>query len=62
MQVDEKKKSARIKLAILVLFLAAAIYLVRFWEYFAGTALGIMVDTFIFTFFISRALEMNPEA
>ncbi len=24
---------------------------VRFWDYFAGTALGIMVGTFIFTFF-----------
>jgi uncharacterized membrane protein YdjX (TVP38/TMEM64 family) len=25
---------------------------VRFWDYFAGTALGIMVGTFIFTFFV----------
>jgi hypothetical protein len=30
MQADEKKKSALVKVAILFLFIAAAIYLVRF--------------------------------
>lgn len=31
---------------------------VRFWDYFAGTALGIMVGTFIFTFFIGTIKEV----
>ncbi len=31
---------------------------VRFWDYFAGTALGIMVGTFIFTFFIGTLKEI----
>ncbi|KJS29764.1 MAG: membrane protein [Desulfatitalea sp. BRH_c12] len=31
---------------------------VRFWDYFAGTALGIMVGTFIFTFFIGTIKEI----
>ena len=31
---------------------------VRFWDYFAGTGLGIMVGTFIFTFFIGTLREV----
>jgi len=31
---------------------------VRFWDYFAGTGLGIIVGTFIFTFFIGTAKEV----
>jgi uncharacterized membrane protein YdjX (TVP38/TMEM64 family) len=31
---------------------------VRFWDYFAGTGLGILVGTFIFTFFIGRLKEV----
>ena len=31
---------------------------VRFWDYFAGTGLGIMVGTFIFTFFIGTIKEI----
>ena len=31
---------------------------VRFWDYFTGTALGILVGTFIFTFFIGTAKEV----
>lgn len=31
---------------------------VRFWDYFAGTGLGIMVGTFIFTFFIGTLKEI----
>jgi uncharacterized membrane protein YdjX (TVP38/TMEM64 family) len=31
---------------------------VRFWDYFAGTGLGIMVGTFIFTFFIGTLKEV----
>jgi uncharacterized membrane protein YdjX (TVP38/TMEM64 family) len=31
---------------------------VRFWDYFAGTGLGIMVGTFIFTFFIGSLKEV----
>jgi uncharacterized membrane protein YdjX (TVP38/TMEM64 family) len=31
---------------------------VRFWDYFAGTGLGIMVGTFIFTFFIGILKEV----
>ena len=31
---------------------------VRFWDYFAGTALGILVGTFIFTFFIGTLKEV----
>jgi len=30
---------------------------VRFWDYFSGTALGIIVGTFIFTFFIGTLKE-----
>ena len=31
---------------------------VRFWDYFFGTGLGIIVGTFIFTFFISTFKEV----
>jgi uncharacterized membrane protein YdjX (TVP38/TMEM64 family) len=31
---------------------------VRFWDYFAGTALGIMVGTFIFTFFVGTIKDV----
>jgi len=31
---------------------------VRFWDYFAGTGLGIIVGTFIFTFFIGTLKEI----
>jgi len=31
---------------------------VRFWDYFAGTALGIIVGTFIFTFFVGTVKEV----
>jgi uncharacterized membrane protein YdjX (TVP38/TMEM64 family) len=31
---------------------------VRFWDYFAGTGLGILVGTFIFTFFIGTLREV----
>jgi uncharacterized membrane protein YdjX (TVP38/TMEM64 family) len=31
---------------------------VRFWDYFSGTALGILVGTFIFTFFIGTLKEV----
>lgn len=31
---------------------------VRFWDYFAGTGLGIVVGTFIFTFFIGTVKEV----
>ena len=31
---------------------------VQFWDYFAGTALGILVGTFIFTFFIGNLKEV----
>jgi uncharacterized membrane protein YdjX (TVP38/TMEM64 family) len=31
---------------------------VRFWDYFAGTGLGIIVGTFIFTFFIGTLKEV----
>ena len=31
---------------------------VRFWDYFSGTALGIIVGTFIFTFFIGTVKEV----
>jgi uncharacterized membrane protein YdjX (TVP38/TMEM64 family) len=31
---------------------------VRFWDYFAGTGLGILVGTFIFTFFIGTLKEI----
>jgi len=31
---------------------------VRFWNYFAGTALGIMVGTFIFTFFVGTIKDI----
>ncbi len=31
---------------------------VRFWDYFAGTGLGILVGTFIFTFFIGTFKEV----
>ena len=31
---------------------------VRFWDYFAGTGLGIIVGTFIFTFFIGTVKEV----
>jgi uncharacterized membrane protein YdjX (TVP38/TMEM64 family) len=31
---------------------------VRFWDYFSGTALGILVGTFIFTFFIGTLMEV----
>jgi uncharacterized membrane protein YdjX (TVP38/TMEM64 family) len=31
---------------------------VRFWDYFFGTALGIIVGTFIFTFFIGTLKEV----
>ena len=31
---------------------------VRFWDYFSGTALGILVGTFIFTFFIGTVKEV----
>jgi uncharacterized membrane protein YdjX (TVP38/TMEM64 family) len=31
---------------------------VRFWDYFAGTGLGILVGTFIFTFFIGNLKEV----
>jgi uncharacterized membrane protein YdjX (TVP38/TMEM64 family) len=31
---------------------------VRFWDYFAGTSLGIIVGTFIFTFFIGTLKEI----
>jgi uncharacterized membrane protein YdjX (TVP38/TMEM64 family) len=31
---------------------------VRFWDYFAGTGLGILVGTFIFTFFIGPLKEI----
>jgi uncharacterized membrane protein YdjX (TVP38/TMEM64 family) len=47
MQVDEKKKRALLKLAILVLFLAAAIYLVRFSDaqrYLTAAELGLFID------------------
>jgi uncharacterized membrane protein YdjX (TVP38/TMEM64 family) len=31
---------------------------VRFWDYFSGTALGIIVGTFIFTFFVGTIKEV----
>ena len=31
---------------------------VRFWDYFSGTALGIMVGTFIFTFFVGTIKDV----
>ncbi len=31
---------------------------VRFWDYFAGTGLGIIVGTFIFTFFVGTVKEV----
>ena len=31
---------------------------VRFWDYFFGTALGIIVGTFIFTFFVGTVKEV----
>jgi uncharacterized membrane protein YdjX (TVP38/TMEM64 family) len=31
---------------------------VRFWDYFAGTGLGILVGTFIFTFFVGTVKEV----
>jgi uncharacterized membrane protein YdjX (TVP38/TMEM64 family) len=31
---------------------------VRFWDYFAGTGLGILVGTFIFTFFVGTLKEI----
>jgi len=31
---------------------------VRFWDYVAGTGLGIVVGTFIFTFFIGTLKEV----
>jgi uncharacterized membrane protein YdjX (TVP38/TMEM64 family) len=31
---------------------------VRFWDYFAGTGLGILVGTFVFTFFIGTLKEV----
>jgi len=31
---------------------------VRFWDYFAGTALGIIVGTFIFTFFVGTVKDV----
>jgi uncharacterized membrane protein YdjX (TVP38/TMEM64 family) len=31
---------------------------VRFWDYFSGTALGIIVGTFIFTFFVGAIKEV----
>jgi uncharacterized membrane protein YdjX (TVP38/TMEM64 family) len=31
---------------------------VRFWDYFLGTALGIVVGTFIFTFFVGAIKEV----
>ena len=31
---------------------------VRFWDYFFGTGLGIIVGTFIFTFFIGTLKEV----
>jgi uncharacterized membrane protein YdjX (TVP38/TMEM64 family) len=31
---------------------------VRFWDYFAGTGLGIIVGTFIFVFFIGTLVEV----
>ncbi len=31
---------------------------VRFWDYFSGTALGIMVGTFIFTFFVGTIKDI----
>ncbi len=31
---------------------------VRFWDYFAGTALGIIVGTFVFTFFIGTLKQV----
>lgn len=31
---------------------------VRFWDYFGGTALGIVVGTFIFTFFVATLKEV----
>jgi uncharacterized membrane protein YdjX (TVP38/TMEM64 family) len=47
MPVDEKKKSARVKLAILVLFLSVAIYLVRFspaQRYLTIEKIGLFID------------------
>ena len=34
---------------------------VRFWDYFAGTGLGILVGTFVFTFFIGTLKEVWAE-
>ena len=34
---------------------------VRFWDYFAGTGLGILVGTFVFTFFIGTLKEVWVE-
>ena len=31
---------------------------VRFWDYFSGTGLGIIVGTFVFTFFIGTLIEV----
>ncbi len=31
---------------------------VRFWDYFVGTALGIIVGTFIFTFFVGTVKDV----
>jgi uncharacterized membrane protein YdjX (TVP38/TMEM64 family) len=31
---------------------------IRFWDYFSGTGLGIIVGTFIFTFFIGTLKEV----
>ncbi len=35
---------------------------VRFWDYFAGTGLGILVGTFIFTFFIGTLKQVWAES
>jgi uncharacterized membrane protein YdjX (TVP38/TMEM64 family) len=31
---------------------------VRFWDYFFGTALGIIVGVFIFTFFVGTVMDV----
>lgn len=31
---------------------------VRFWDYFSGTALGILVGTFVFTFFVGMIKDV----
>ncbi|MBI5578483.1 MAG: hypothetical protein HY895_04950 [Deltaproteobacteria bacterium] len=79
MESVKNRKGAAIKAALLIIFIVAAIVVVRFtlvyfpftpmnfgmgltkvrfWDYFSGTALGIVVGTFILTFFFGTVKEI----